>query len=77
MATLQNGDRSAVACNLGKYVGKHAHIYLPAVLFLSILQNYAWAAKRNRDRISEIINYVERNMIELEELAGEDDLGDM
>jgi len=41
------------------------------------MQNYAWAAKRNRDRISEIINYVERNMIELEELAGEDDQGDL
>lgn len=38
--------------------------------------NGMWAAKRNRDRISEIINFVERNMIELEEMAevGEEDM---
>uniref|UniRef100_A0A7S3QZF4 Dynein regulatory complex subunit 3 n=2 Tax=Dunaliella tertiolecta TaxID=3047 RepID=A0A7S3QZF4_DUNTE len=42
-----------------------------------VAHNYAWAAKRNRDRISEIINYVERNMIELEELAGEEEMGDI
>lgn len=36
--------------------------------------NAMWAAKRNRDRISEIVNYVERNMIELDEMAGEDDM---
>lgn len=35
--------------------------------------NAMWAAKRNRDRISEIINYIERNMLELEELAGDED----
>lgn len=47
-----------------------AHTHTPA-------QNNAWAATRNRDRISEIINYVERNMIELDELAGEEtDLGE-
>jgi len=39
--------------------------------------NAMWAAKRNRDRISEIINYIERNMLELDELAGEDPEGDM
>lgn len=39
--------------------------------------NTMWAAKRNRDRISEIINYIERNMVELEEMAGEDDQMDM
>ncbi|KAF5828147.1 hypothetical protein DUNSADRAFT_18121 [Dunaliella salina] len=50
----------------------------PCLFFhLGLLQNYGWAAKRNRDRISEIINYVERNMIELDELAGEEDIGDM
>eukprot|EP00798_Chlamydomonas_sp_ICE-L_P017192 gene17192-23510_t len=39
--------------------------------------NVLWAAKRNRDRISEIINFIERNMIELDELSGEDDgMGD-
>jgi hypothetical protein len=35
--------------------------------------NAMWGAKRNRDRISEIINYIERNMYELEELAGEEE----
>jgi hypothetical protein len=35
-----------------------------------------WAAKRNRDRVSEIINFIERNMIELEEMADVEDLGD-
>lgn len=35
--------------------------------------NAMWSAKRNRDRISEIINYIERNMIELDELAGEEE----
>lgn len=39
--------------------------------------NITWAAKRNRDRISEIINYIERNMIELEEMAGEGGEEDM
>ncbi len=39
--------------------------------------NATWATRRNRDRISEIINYVERNMLELDELAGEEDGGDM
>ncbi len=34
-----------------------------------------WSAKRNRDRISEIINYIERNMLELDEMAGDDDGG--
>ena len=38
--------------------------------------NALWASRRNRDRISEIINYIERNMIELDELAGEEDAGD-
>ena len=38
--------------------------------------NAMWAAKRNRDRISEIINFIERNMIELEEMADVEDLGD-
>jgi hypothetical protein len=42
------------------------------VLSLVCPQNYVRAAKRNRDRISEVINYVERNMIELQE-AGEDE----
>ncbi|PNH02422.1 Leucine-rich repeat-containing protein 48 [Tetrabaena socialis] len=35
--------------------------------------NATWATRRNRDRISEIINYLERNMLELDELAGDDD----
>jgi hypothetical protein len=35
-----------------------------------------WLAKRNRDRISEIINFLERNMLELDEAAGEEDLGE-
>lgn len=35
--------------------------------------NAMWSAKRNRDRISEIINYIERNMYELDELAGEEE----
>lgn len=35
--------------------------------------NAMWSAKRNRDRISEIINYIERNVYELDELAGEDE----
>ncbi|KAL6758622.1 hypothetical protein V8C86DRAFT_2592714 [Haematococcus lacustris] len=39
-------------------------------------QNALWSAKRNRDRISEIINYIERNMLELDELAGEEDNGE-
>lgn len=39
-------------------------------------QNAMWAAKRNRDRISEIINYIERNIIELDDLAGEEEAGD-
>ena len=38
--------------------------------------NAMWAAKRNRDRVSEIINFIERNMIELEEMADVEDLGD-
>uniref|UniRef100_A0A7S0R7I6 Dynein regulatory complex subunit 3 n=1 Tax=Chlamydomonas leiostraca TaxID=1034604 RepID=A0A7S0R7I6_9CHLO len=38
--------------------------------------NAMWAAKRNRDRISEIINYIERNIIELDDLAGEEEAGD-
>ncbi|GLC37160.1 Dynein regulatory complex subunit 3 [Pleodorina starrii] len=38
--------------------------------------NATWATKRNRDRISEIINYVERNVLELDELAGEEDGGE-
>jgi hypothetical protein len=40
--------------------------------FLRFLQNAFWLAKRNRDRISEIINFLERNMLELDEAAGED-----
>lgn len=39
--------------------------------------NATWATKRNRDRISEIINYLERNVLELEELAGEEEGGEM
>lgn len=35
--------------------------------------NAMWSAKRNRDRISEIINYIERNMYELDEMAGEEE----
>lgn len=44
-----------------------------------IAANAAWQAKRNRDRISEIITYVERNMVELEELEeeGDDQGGDI
>jgi hypothetical protein len=38
-------------------------------------KNAKWSSQRNRDRISEIINYVERNMMELEELAGDIDMG--
>ncbi|EFJ51609.1 hypothetical protein VOLCADRAFT_73327 [Volvox carteri f. nagariensis] len=38
--------------------------------------NATWATRRNRDRISEIINYVERNVLELDELAGDDDGGE-
>lgn len=37
--------------------------------------NAAWASKRNRDRISEIINYVQSCLRYLEELAGEEDFG--
>ena len=48
---------------------------LPACL-PACLQNALWAARRNRDRISEIINYVERNMMELDDLAGEEEAGD-
>ena len=32
-------------------------------------------AKRNRDRVSEIVNYVERNMMDLEEAQRDDDVG--
>lgn len=39
-------------------------------------QNAMWAARRNRDRTSEIINYMDRNMTDLDELAGEEDGGD-
>ena len=39
--------------------------------------NATWSTKRNRDRISEIINYVERNMLELDELAGDEDGGEV
>ncbi|GAX80910.1 hypothetical protein CEUSTIGMA_g8345.t1 [Chlamydomonas eustigma] len=39
-------------------------------------KNAMWAAKRNRDRVSEIVNYVERNMIELEEMADMEEMGD-
>lgn len=35
--------------------------------------NGLWASKRNRDRISEIINYVNYSMRALEEMAGEED----
>ncbi|MEW5317897.1 MAG: hypothetical protein WDW38_009159 [Sanguina aurantia] len=38
--------------------------------------NVVWAHKRNRDRITEIINYVERNVVELDELAGEEEAGE-
>ncbi|KAG1655908.1 hypothetical protein FOA52_009850 [Chlamydomonas sp. UWO 241] len=38
--------------------------------------NAMWAARRNRDRISEIINFIERNMLELDELAGDDGDGE-
>lgn len=34
-------------------------------------QNANWQAERNRERISEIIAYVQRNMVELDELEGE------
>lgn len=51
-------------------------LHPPIMLLRAVPQNYAWAVKRNRDRISEIINYVERNMIELDELAGDEDMGD-
>lgn len=51
-------------------------VHVSTVPLSLLLQNYTWAATRNRNRISEIINYVERNMIELDELAGEDDMAD-
>ena len=38
--------------------------------------NAMWAAKRNRDRVSEVINFIERNMIELEEMADVEDMGE-
>ncbi len=49
--------------------------YIPMHLTLLPGSNAVWSAKRNRDRISEIINFIERNIIELDELAGEDDGG--
>lgn len=38
--------------------------------------NNLWQSRRNRDRIAEIINYVERNMMELDEMVGEEDAGE-
>mmetsp|Transcript_30137 Transcript_30137/g.55076 ORF Transcript_30137/g.55076 Transcript_30137/m.55076 type:complete len:526 (-) Transcript_30137:137-1714(-) len=40
------------------------------------MKNAQWAAKRNRDRIAEVINYVERNIIDLEEMEGEEEAAD-
>lgn len=54
----------------------HAHRLLTCTHSHIFSQNSLWAARRNRDRISEIINYVERNMIELDELAGEEEAAD-
>jgi hypothetical protein len=38
--------------------------------------NATWATTRNRDRISEIVNYLEHSMLLLEEMMGEDDGGE-
>mmetsp|Transcript_19123 Transcript_19123/g.32856 ORF Transcript_19123/g.32856 Transcript_19123/m.32856 type:complete len:526 (+) Transcript_19123:171-1748(+) len=36
-------------------------------------KNAMWGARRNRDRISEIVNYIDHNMFLLDELAGEEE----
>jgi phosphoribosyl-dephospho-CoA transferase len=59
---------------LGRVCGAHA--FSPHACVLCSPQNAHWSAKRNRDRISEIINYIERNIIELDDLAGEEEAGD-
>mmetsp|Transcript_9710 Transcript_9710/g.13184 ORF Transcript_9710/g.13184 Transcript_9710/m.13184 type:complete len:515 (-) Transcript_9710:262-1806(-) len=41
-----------------------------------IAKDKAWEHKRNRDRIAEIYNLVERNKAEIEEMLTQDDMGD-
>ncbi len=45
------------------------------LLTLRMLQNASWSARRNRDRISEIVNYIDHNMFLLDELSGVEEDG--
>lgn len=38
--------------------------------------NAIWERKRNRDRVAEIVHYIERNMNDLDEVGAEEDSGD-
>ncbi len=76
----RGGTRALQRCGvaLGSRTVDH-HVMAPPALRACVrvcMQNALWSAKRNRDRISEIINYLERNMLELDEAAGEEDAGE-